>query len=415
MLVTDLLTECQQWTDDASTTTAVSVRRWINETVRDVITRLNRLDLLEDIKYIPTRVRITGDGTSGNRCSVTAGSRQVLSMTLSSSSNVLTSGYTGATIAISGRNEVYRITDVSAVDQCLIDRPFEGSTSAVSSYDIIQDQQYLGTEVEEVISATRTTTPMEVAWWSGREKDAHRNFPFLRAAAGTPVRANVEGRHSLYYYVSSTSPDIRATVVDGSPTVTLATNAETTFNASSAGSILGLFGQEVIGAYFKLDREKRAYQIRRFTGVSGGTTFLLEEAYQLPSEFTATSALSWKMGHFDSMRVSLYPLPTSVEQFQYRYHRRLFDVEDSNDVLPLPEKFHHVLQYGVLHKALLWSGRADRAQQMKIEYEQGLRSIAEDVPNQARVFAVQPIPNKPRRIPGPVFPGNFGALGDYGS
>lgn len=408
MLASDIVTQVQRTLDDATSDTKLAIWRWINDSIADLHTRIQPLEILQKDRSIRILPQLTGTATAG----VTAGSRNV---TLPAST--LTIDYCFASARFGGQNATYRLADVLGQTSALLDRPWEFATDAAVNFQIMQDTYFLGSDVEHVDSMTRMFQPIALSTWTASEADLYAPNPILQGSSGPAYRALLFNRMSFPLFISNIGTNSFANCTDGGATVTITDAATAPFIVLTNNALYGVTAggasqqgaDRLYNTYLRLNREDRTYRIRTIQRNAGndGDTITLEEAYRTPEGAAAPTQQAFSIGHFQSPLVRLWPLPNVQDQVQFKFKSSVIQVSDDTEVLPFPSQYHYLILMATLSFAYVHIGKLEEANRKRFEYDRAVRQmISTAKPDQQRHWCFQPW-NATPQLSEPRWPGNF--------
>lgn len=82
-----------------------------------------------------------------------------------------------------------------------------------------------------------------------------------------------------------------------------------------------------------------------------------------------------RVSHAPSLEYIVTPVPDKAYTVVYEYYRIPVDMEQYNDVPPIPERFRHVIVDGAMHYAYLFRGNTQDALVAKEKFDDGIKSM----------------------------------------
>lgn len=330
-----LITDVEKRFNDQSQTAIV--KQWLNQ-AQDEIEAFSDWSFTMTRDWIQTQAEhTTGTGT----INVTNASTSI-----SGTATAWTSAMTGRKFRITGDDEWYIFTYVSATTGTL-DRAYEGTTSTTANYTIYQDIYRVRGDVNRLLLMRNLGESAALGYVSVYDLD--RVLPTDKDPSQPKIVAII-GRDTSTYTTGTLSGSAGGTTLTGVST-----------------------------AWTSVDGLTKGIKIR--IGDYTYTIKSVDTALQLtiyePLETTVAAGTSYIINLNNILVKFSYPPDTSIG-IPYRFFRVLPPLVNDWDESELPEKYHRLLVEGACKRAFIYQFDANKYNLAKAEFNEGLLLMKRD-------------------------------------
>lgn len=318
MRVIDFYTNVEKRTGITTSERSVLLS-WLNQIQNFICSSFNYNFLIKDAFIATVAPYETGTVTATNG-----------SATIGGIGTTFTAAMVGRKFRKGTDSAWYRIKTYTNATTIALDRNYTGTTDATgTTYSIFQDEYLLAPDLDKSKNFLQLENEIVIAQYEVSALDTHDVSP---DTTGEPRKITFLGINDVNYTAGTLSGTTGTKVLTGNASALWAT-------AEGLGRMTKiLIGDNV----YHVDSVDSATQITLIeniiTTLAAGTTYI---------------------AILDNIKVRIWPIPDDTYNIPYKYFRVAPVLSDNNDIPIIPEKWHFVLEDGLVWRGTDYQGKAN--------------------------------------------------------